>query len=86
MNDVRPCSECKGTEIFRRRYLSGQKALGGDIEGLGFPDLGGVGYGAMYSMLVCATCGYVRLFVSDEARSKLEDAPGWTRMPLRSDA
>ena len=86
MREVKPCPECGGTEIYRRRYLTGQWDLGGDIRGFGFPELGGATYGAMYSMLVCRDCGHVRLFASEEARAKLAEAPGWTRMPVAEDA
>ncbi len=72
-----PCPSCGSSNVFT--YDKPISAGGGYSPNL-LPGLGGFFGGAKVEVVVCADCGLLRQFASEEARQKLRGgAKRWTR-------
>ena len=72
---LKPCPHCDSNEVYERPDVqagsSGPNLL---------PGLGRWYCGATATIVVCRSCGLVRLFASPEARGKMADSQKWTRV------
>jgi transcriptional regulator with XRE-family HTH domain len=72
---MKPCPECNSDKIYRYKEEI-------DAEGGHGPDLlpklaSGILKSAKFLPVVCAECGYVRFFASEEAMGRLESSKHW---------
>ena len=75
---MKPCPECNSEKVYR--YKKHIAAIGGDGPDL-LPKLGsGLFSSAKFLPVVCAECGYVRYYASEEARNKLEASEHWSQI------
>ena len=72
---MKPCPVCGSNEIYQYEdYFSDPSSPGGATL---LPGLGSTLWAAKMRPLVCQSCGYVRIFASEEARKKLKTAKHW---------
>ena len=74
---MRPCPDCKSENIYKYKKMI-------DAEGGHGPDLlpklsKGVLKSAKMFPVLCADCGLLRFFSSDEAREKLKESEHWEK-------
>jgi hypothetical protein len=73
---MKPCPECGSKDIYLyKSYFPNPGGAGGETL---LPDLGSFGTAASIRPLVCHSCGYIRVFASEEARERLKTAKDWT--------
>jgi predicted nucleic-acid-binding Zn-ribbon protein len=80
MDTVASCSNCRGGNLFRSKEISG----GGGYAPNYLPGLGGFFGAEKFVLVVCQDCGLVRFFARPQARAKLREAKGWTRISATS--
>ena len=73
---LKPCPQCDGTEVYERQNIKVKGGYGPDL----LPGLGPWYCGAKVTVAVCRTCGFVRLFATQEARDKASQSEKWTRV------
>ena len=72
---MKPCPACGSNEIYQHKdYFPNPGGAGGETL---LPGLGGLFFGAEICPTVCNSCGYVRIFASEEARKKLKTSKHW---------
>lgn len=72
------CPECRSDNVYRHRK---QTPSGGGDDPFLLPDLGrNMLQPAKMTVAVCADCGLIRIYVSDEARERLVGSDKWERM------
>jgi len=72
---MKPCPVCSSNEIYQYEdYFSDPSSPGGATL---LPGLGSILVAAKMRPLVCQSCGYVRIFASEEARKKLKTSKHW---------
>ncbi|MDH4132514.1 MAG: hypothetical protein OEV95_11990 [Gemmatimonadota bacterium] len=76
MNDISPCPNCRGTNLFRSPEVS---AGGGHAPNF-LPGLGGFLTTEKFTLVVCEDCGLTRWFARKQATVKLSTSPKWTRV------
>jgi hypothetical protein len=75
---MKPCPECDSDKVYR--YKKPITAAGGDGPYL-LPKLNsGLFSPAKFLPVVCAECGYVRYFASEESRYELETSEHWIQL------
>lgn len=73
----RPCPECGSADVYRYREPID---IGGGYGPVLLPKLNpGPLRIAKALPVVCRTCGYIRLFASEDARSRLEGSDHWQK-------
>ena len=76
MTTINACPNCNGNNIF----INKNGISGGGYAANYLPGLGGVMYHANLYPTICGNCGLVRMFVDDDAKSKLESSAKWERL------
>ena len=76
MDDMTPCSNCSGSNI----YLSEDGIPGGGYGSDYLPGLGGFMTPAKLYPSICGDCGFVRFFIDEEARAKLNESSKWKKL------
>ena len=72
---MKPCPVCGSHEIYQYRdYFPNPGGAGGETL---LPGLDSLLQGAKICPTVCHSCGYVRVFASEEARKKLKASKHW---------
>lgn len=72
---MKPCPVCGSNEIYQYKgYFPNPGGAGGETL---LPELGSAFSAAEISPSVCHSCGYVRIFASEEARKKLKTSKHW---------
>jgi transcriptional regulator with XRE-family HTH domain len=72
---MKPCPVCRSNEIYQyREYFPNPGGAGGETL---LPGLDSLLAGATIRPTVCHSCGYVRVFASEEARKKLKTSKHW---------
>jgi transcriptional regulator with XRE-family HTH domain len=72
---MKPCPVCGSNEIYQYRdYFPNPGGAGGETL---LPGLDGFLLGAKICPTVCQSCGYIRVFASEEARKKLKSSSHW---------
>lgn len=72
---MKPCPVCSSNEIYQHAEdFSDPSSPGGATL---LPGLGGTFGAAKVRPVVCQSCGYVRIFASEDARKKLKTAKHW---------
>ena len=73
---MKPCPECKSNNVYRyKQQIDAAGGYGPDL----LPKLApNIFSHAKCLPLVCADCGYIRLYASPEALRKLENSKHWT--------
>ncbi len=72
---MKPCPVCSSNEIYQyQEYFSDPSSPGGATL---LPELGSTLWAAKLRPVVCQSCGYVRIFASEEARKKLKESKYW---------
>jgi hypothetical protein len=69
------CPQCSGTELYTRRV-----PLNGPHGPSLLPGLGSFMHYAEGDVIVCATCGLVRLFAEPAARRNVRSDKNWKRL------
>ena len=73
---LKPCPHCDSNEVYQRPDVKVAGSSGPDL----LPGLGPWYCGAAATVVVCHSCGLMRLFASAEAREKMSDSGKWTRI------
>jgi hypothetical protein len=73
---LHPCPECDSREVFKREDVAANNGHGPDL----LTGLGPWYRSAKMTVVVCRSCGLMRLYASSEARAKLSEAKKWTRV------
>ena len=73
---LKPCPQCDGTEVHQRQNVCVAGSSGPDL----LPGLGRWFSGAKATVVVCRSCGFIRLFAAPEARDKMSASEKWTRV------
>jgi predicted nucleic-acid-binding Zn-ribbon protein len=76
VHKVKDCPECGGAHLYRSEEIR----AGGDRGPNLLPGLGGMFTFARCNLVVCADCGFTRLFAAPKARAKLAESGDWTRV------
>jgi len=76
MDNVTPCPNCNGKNLFRGPEVS---AGGGHAPNY-LAGLGGFFSAEKFVLVVCRDCGLARFFARPQARAKLVQAKKWTRV------
>jgi transcriptional regulator with XRE-family HTH domain len=72
---MKPCPVCGSNEIYQYKdYFPNPGSAGGETL---LPGLDSSFLGAKICPTVCHSCGYVRVFASEEARKKLKASKHW---------
>jgi transcriptional regulator with XRE-family HTH domain len=72
---MKPCPVCSSNEIYQfEDYFPDPSSPGGATL---LPGLGSILVAAKMRPSVCQSCGYVRIFASEEARKKLKTSKHW---------
>lgn len=72
---MKPCPECGSKEIYQyKSYFPNPGGAGGETL---LPGLGSIVTGASIRPSVCHSCGYIRVFASEEAREQLKTSKDW---------
>lgn len=77
MRNVSPCPTCESSNLY-----TSEKAVssGGGYAPNYLPGLGPALRSARLDIIVCADCGHMRYFASEEARAKLSQSSKWRRV------
>lgn len=71
---LRPCPECGADNVYRCENMVDTTTIGGEL----IPKISPRHFSsARMSVVVCASCGYLRNFVEPEALQKLSDSKNW---------
>ncbi len=73
---LKPCPQCDSNEVYERPNIKVKSEYGMDL----LPGLGKWYCGAKATVVVCRSCGFMRLFASPEARDKMSQVDKWTRV------
>jgi hypothetical protein len=69
------CPECHGTELYET-VIDPNHGFGPPL----LPALGSFMQGARLKLLLCRSCGLLRMYASQNAREKLPDSTPWSRV------
>lgn len=73
--NMKPCPVCGSNEIYQyKKYFPNPGGAGGETL---LPGLESTVFAAEVCPTVCQSCGYVRIFASEEARKKLQKSKHW---------
>ena len=71
-----PCPECRSDDVYEYQELVDSSIRVGEL----LPKLAPSHFAAAKILpVVCASCGYLRLFADEDAREKLRDSKDWRR-------
>jgi hypothetical protein len=73
---LKPCPHCDSNEVYERPKVNVAGSSGPDL----LPGLGAWYTGAKATVVVCGSCGLMRVFASPEARAKMSESEKWTRV------
>jgi hypothetical protein len=80
MQRIAPCPNCDGNNIYLNKPgVSGGVGVFGGGAANYLPGLGGSFRFAKLYPAICKDCGLIRFFTDEDARSKLENSPGWEK-------
>jgi len=76
MSVTNPCPECGSEKVYR--YKKSLKPHGGD----GYSLIPGTGWltPALWTPIVCTSCGLVRFFVTETTGQLIEESKHWVRV------
>ena len=74
---MKPCPQCKSDEIYQHNEYFEYTGVGEQL----LPGLAtGLFSAAPICPVVCFDCGYIRIFTSEESRSKLKSSIDWKKV------
>ena len=76
MKDQKNCPECNGTNLYTQGDISVRGGYGPDL----LPGAGSLFRSAKVKAVVCADCGLIRYFASQDALRKMAGSDKWKRL------
>ena len=76
MKAQKNCPECDGVNLYSQTDISVRGGYGPDL----LPGAGAFFSSAKATAIVCADCGFIRYFASQDARRKISGSDKWKRV------